>query len=84
MSDLQAAELRHVRVSGTPQTGTCPGPSVHGTLQAGILEWVASSSSRGSNSGIKPASPEAPALAGGFFTAAPPGKPQNTGAFTLK
>ena len=34
-----------------------PGSSVHGILQARILEWVASSSSRGSsNSGIEPGS----------------------------
>ena len=39
----------------------------HGILQARILEWVATSSSRGifPDPGIKP---ESPALAGGFFT----------------
>ena len=31
---------------------TPPGSSVHGILQAGILEWVASSFSRGSNPGL--------------------------------
>ena len=43
----------------------------HGILQARILEWVATSSSRGifSDPGIKP---ESPALAGGFFTTEPP------------
>ena len=49
-----------------------PGSSVHGILQARILEWVAISSSRGWNLpdlGIEPASP---ALAGEFFTAEPP------------
>ena len=50
-----------------------PGSSVHGISQARILEWVAISFSRGlSNSGIKPASS---ALAGGFFTTEPLGKP---------
>ena len=52
-----------------------PGSSVHGILQARILEWVAMPSSRGSSDPrIEPASP---ALAGGFFTTAPPGKPVN-------
>ena len=39
------------------------GSSVHGILQARILEWVAIS-----NPGIKPVSLMSPALAGGFFT----------------
>jgi len=43
-----------------------PGSSVHGILQARILEWVAISFSRDlPYQGIKPASP---ALVGGFFT----------------
>ena len=42
---------------------TSTGPSVHGILQAGILDWVAISSP-----GIKPESPMSPTLAGGFFT----------------
>ena len=47
-----------------------PGSSVHG--MARILEWFAISFSRGSSDpGIKPMSP---ALAGRFFTTAPPGK----------
>ena len=45
---------------------TLPGSSVHETLQARILEWVAISSSRDLlKPGIKPVSS---ALAGGFFT----------------
>ena len=47
-----------------------PGSSVRRISQAGILEWAATASSRGS------ADPEfesaAPALAGGFFTTEPP------------
>ena len=43
-----------------------PGSSVHGILQARILDWVAISFSRvSSQPGIEPTSP---ALAGGFFT----------------
>ena len=51
------------------------GFSVHGILQARMLEWVAISSSRGSSC---PRSPAFPALAGGFFTNESPGKPQST------
>ena len=51
-----------------------PGSSVHGISQAGILEWVAISFSRGfPNTGIKP---ESPALASGFFTTEQAGNPQ--------
>ena len=46
-----------------------PGSSVHGILQARILEWVAMPSSRRCpNPGIKPASLMSPALADRFFT----------------
>ena len=45
-----------------------PGSSVHGILQARILEWVAVPSSRGSSDpGTKPISLVSSALAGGFF-----------------
>ena len=51
-----------------------PGASVHGILQAIILEWVAVSSTPGHlpDPGNEPMSP---ALAGGFFTAEPSEKP---------
>ena len=50
-----------------------PGSSVHGILQARVLEWVAMPSSRGSpNPGIKPGSPSFQADA---LTSEPPGKP---------
>ena len=49
-----------------PMDGSLPGSSVHGTLWARVLGWVAMPSSRGSfDSGIEPAS----LLAAGFFTA---------------
>ena len=46
-----------------------PSFSVHGILQAKILEWVAVPPSPGDllDPGIKPTSPVSPALAGGFF-----------------
>ena len=53
-----------------------PGSSVHGILQARILEWAAISSSGDlPNLGIELLSLESPALAGGFFTTVPSGKP---------
>ena len=53
-----------------------PGSSVHGILQARILEWVAMLSSRDlPNPGIKPRSP---ALQAGSLPSEPPGKPKNT------
>ena len=64
-----------------PMDCSPPGASVLGISQAKILKWLAISFSRGifltqgylPNPGIEPASP---ALAGGFFTTAPPRKPQ--------
>ena len=56
-----------------------PGSSVHGSLQARILDWVAMPSSRG------PSRPRDQThgisyvfcIAGGFFTVEPPRKPHN-------
>ena len=57
-----------------PQDCSPSGSSVHGILQARILEWVAISFSRDlPNPGIECISR---ALAGKFFTTEPPGKPQ--------
>ena len=52
-----------------------PGSSVHGILQARILEWVAIFSSRGSSRAQTCVSCDS-CIAGGFSTAEPPGKPQ--------
>ena len=65
----------------SPMDYSLPGSSVHGILQARILEWVAISSSRGaSRLGMEPVSPVSPALASSFFTAEPPGKRGQTQA----
>ena len=49
---------------------------LHGILQARILEWVAIFYARGSSQlGMETMSPASPALAGGFFTIKPSGKP---------
>ena len=56
-----------------PMDSRLPGSSVHGILQATILEWVAVSFSRRSSwPGIKPGYLVSPTLAGGFFTTEPP------------
>ena len=52
-----------------PMNCSLPGSSVHGILQARILEWVAMPSSGDlPDPGIEPTSLTSPALAGGFFT----------------
>ena len=56
-----------------PMDCSQPGSSVYGIFQVKILEWAVISYFRDlANSGIKPIPP---ALAGGLFTIAPPGKP---------
>ena len=58
-----------------PMDYSLPGSSVHGILQARILEWVAKPSSRASSwPSFEPASPASPALAGRIFTTQPPGE----------
>ena len=53
-----------------------PGSSLHGILQARVLEWVAVPSAGDlPGPGFEPMSLTPPALAGGFFTTEPPGKP---------
>ena len=56
-----------------------PGFSVHGILQARILEWITMPSSRDlPDPGIEPASLASSAIAGRFFSAEPPGKPNKS------
>ena len=71
----------------TPWTVGPPGSSVHGIFQASILDWIAISSPGDlPDPGIEPVYPASPALAGGFFTTATPGKSQDSGdqLLTLK
>ena len=52
-----------------PMNWSPPGSSIHGILQARILEWVACPPPGDlPDPGIKPASLMSPALAGGLFT----------------
>ena len=63
------AKLLQLYLTFDPMDYRPPGSSVHGILQARILEWVAMPSSRGSSQpGIEPRSLMSPALAGGYFT----------------
>ena len=58
-----------------PMDSSQPGSSVHGILQARILEWVAMPSSRDHPyPEIEPSSLKSPVLANRFFTAELPGK----------
>ena len=72
---LRAQSLQSYPTLCDPMDCSPPGASLHGVLQARMLEWVAMPSSRGS-------SPPrdrthiacAPCIAGGFFMPEPPGK----------
>ena len=66
---IRAKSLQSCWTLCDPMGCNLPGSSVHGILQARILEWVVMPSSRDlPNSGIKPMSPEFPGLADRFFT----------------
>ena len=67
--------LSYVRLCD-PMDCSPPGSSVYGIFQARILEWVAISFCRGSSQPRDQTRISvSPALAGGFFTIVPPGKP---------
>ena len=61
-----------------PVVSSLPGSSVHGILQARILEWVACLPPGDlPDPGVKPVSLSSPALAGGFFTTSTTLSPPN-------
>ena len=68
-----AQALSQVQLSATPRTIAHQAPLSMGFSQARILEWLPLSSPR--HLPDPDIEPESPALAGGFFTAEPPGKP---------
>ena len=73
-STCMCSLLSHVRLFVTPMDYSLSGSSVHGILQARILEWVAISFSRGlPDPGIEFRSP---ALQADSSPSEPPGKPQ--------
>ena len=71
-----------------------PGSSIHGIFQARVLEWGAIAFSEAYWSGFlfpspgDPTTPRiepmSPALAGGFFTIEPPGKPSQAERIKLR
>ena len=66
---MQAKLLQLCSTLCDPMDCSLPGSSVRGILQAGILKWVAITSSRDlPNPGIKLVSLTSPALAYGFLT----------------
>ena len=67
---LCAKSLQSCPTICDPADGSPLGSSVHGILQARILEWVAMPSFRGNlpDPGIEPMSLTSPALTGRFFT----------------
>ena len=70
---MRAKSVQSCPTLCNPMDCSLPGFSVHGILQARILEMP---SSRGSSPPrIEPMSLRSPALAGGFFTAEPPREP---------
>ena len=70
-SFVRAKSLQSCPTLWDPMDCSLPGSSIHGILQARILEWVAMPSSRRSS---QPTSLTSPALAGKFLPLAPPGK----------
>ena len=58
-----------------------PGSSVHGILQARILEWVAHSLFQGLPNPV--IEPRSPTLQADSLPSEPPGKPQKTGVGSL-
>ena len=77
MVDGQAGQISDNRFQGGVQEVVCRGAqSVHGMLQARILEWVAISSSRGSSRQRDRTSLMSPALQADSSLLVPPGKPR--------
>ena len=68
-----AQALQSCLTLSDPTDYSLPGSSVHGILQAKILEWVAKFLSRGSSQPRNQA--HVSCLAGEFFTIEPQGKP---------
>ena len=70
---MHAKSLQSCPIQCDPMDYSLPGSSVHGILQARLLEWVSMSFSRGSS---QPRDwTQVSCIAGRFFTAEPPGKP---------
>ena len=70
--NVQAKSLQSCPLCN-PMDCSPPGSSVHGILQARVLEWIVMPPPEDlSNPGIEPTSLMSPTLAGGFFTTSAP------------
>ena len=77
---MRAKSLQSRPTFCEPMDRSLPGSSVHGILQARILEWVAMLSSRGlPHPEIKPTSLASPALQAGSLHTESAGKPVQPG-----
>ena len=75
---IHARPLQSCLTLCDPMECSPPGSSVHGILQARTLEWVACPPPGDlPDPVIKPASPAAPCVEGGFFTTEPPENPSS-------
>ena len=81
---MHAKSLQLCLTLCSPMDHSQLGSSVHWILQAGILEWVAMPSSRGSSAQGSNPSLMSPALAGRFLALAPPRKPAHLGDRSIK
>ena len=71
---VRATSLQLCPTLCDPMDCSPPGSSVHGILQERMIEWVAMPSSRGSSQPRD--GTRVSCTTGGFFTAEPPGKPE--------
>ena len=76
LSDTVLHVYSGVSDSLRPHRRSQPGSSVHGIFQAWILEWLPFPWDL-PDPGMELESPVSPALAGGFFTTKPTGKPRD-------
>ena len=82
---MYANSLQSCQALCNPMNYSPPGSSVHGIVQARILEWVAMPSSRDlPDPGIEPTTPAAPAVQADSSATEPLGKPQRLEAIIPK
>ena len=78
---MRTQSLQSWLTLGNPMDYSPPGPSIHAILQARILGWVSVPSSRGSSQPRNQTRVSCNScIAGGSFTAEPPGKPLTNSA----
>ena len=81
MSLVRVCPVTSVVSNSVRPYGMQPGSPVHGTLQARILEWVATPPSKGSSQPRDQTHVYVSSIAGGFFPAEPPRRPIYFGTY---